>query len=107
MLKSPAECGRLGNYDLLLNLKDFEPQYSHKKREYIPFYKKVRSSWGGDMGGLGRAIAPSEHASPRRKVKSEFFGDFWHSMYPENHILAPSLEESAPRRKIPGATPAF
>ena len=33
---------------------------------------------GGTRGGLGGYSPPSEHASPRRKVKSDFFGDFWH-----------------------------
>ena len=31
---------------------------------------------GGARGGLGGYSPPSEHASPRRKVKSDFFGDF-------------------------------
>ena len=57
---------------------------------------------GEDYG----AIAPCRSMlAPLRKVKSDFFGDFWHLQYPENHILSPSSEESAPRRKIPGATP--
>ena len=55
---------------------------------------------GGARGGLEGAIAP------RRKVKNYFVGDIWHLQYPESHILAPSSEESAPRRKIPGATPS-
>ena len=55
----------------------------------------------------GRAIAPHRSMlAPRRKVKSDFFGDFWHLWYPKNYISAPSSEESVPRRKIPGATPA-
>ena len=60
---------------------------------------------GGARGGLGGYNPPSEHASPRRKVKSDFFGDFWPLQYPENHIFVASSEESAPLRKIPGASP--
>ena len=33
---------------------------------------------GGARGGLGGYSPSSEHASPRRKVKSDFVGDFWH-----------------------------
>ena len=63
--------------------------------------------WAGYQG-RARGYSPlPEHASPRRKVKSDFFGDFWHLQYPENHISAPSSGESAPRQKIPGATHAF
>ena len=43
--------------------------------------------------------------APSRKVKSDFFGDFWRLWYSENHILTPSSKEPAPLRKIPGATP--
>ena len=61
---------------------------------------------GGARGGLERAKAPYRNMlAPRRKVKNYFIGDFWHLQYPERHISAPSSEESAPCRKIPGATP--
>ena len=43
--------------------------------------------------------------TPFRKVKDDFFGDFLYIQYSESCILAPSSEESAPRRKTPGATP--
>ena len=33
---------------------------------------------GGARGGLGGYSPPSKHASPRRKVKRDFVGDFWH-----------------------------
>ena len=33
----------------------------------------------------------------RRKVKSDFFEDFWHLQYSKTHILAPLSEESAPQ----------
>ena len=57
-------------------------------------------------GGLEGAIAPlSEHASPRRKVKNYFVGNFWHLQFPEGRILAPSSEESAPLSEISGTTP--
>ena len=62
----------------------------------------------GVRGGLQGVVAPlSEHATPGRKVKNYFVGDFWHLQYPESRILAPSSEESAPCRKLPGATPAY
>ena len=53
-------------------------------------------------------IAPCQRMlAPCRQAKSDFFGDYWHLQNPKNHILVPSSEESAPRRKIPGATPAL
>ena len=55
---------------------------------------------GGARGGLGGYSPPSEGG--RR-----FFRRFLAPKYPENHILAPSSEESAPRRKIPGAIPVL
>ena len=33
-------------------------------------------------------MPPSELASPRRMVKKDFFGDFWHLQYPDSRILA-------------------
>ena len=61
---------------------------------------------GGARGGLGGYSPSSEHPSPPSEGdKRFFFGDFWHLKHPKNHILAPSSEESAPRRKIPCATP--
>ena len=36
------------------------------------------SSRGGARGRLGGYSPPSEHASPRRKLNSDVFGDFWH-----------------------------
>ena len=45
-------------------------------------------------------------ASPS-EGETRFFGDFWHLQYPKSHILAPSSEESATRRKIPDATPDY
>ena len=60
----------------------------------------------GTRGGLEGAIAPLlEQASTPSEGEKLFFGDFWHLQYPESCILAPSLEESAPCQKIPGATP--
>ena len=55
---------------------------------------------GGAKGGLGGYSSPSEHASPRWKVKAIFSEIFGIYKYPEKHILAPSSEESAPRRKF-------
>ena len=49
--------------------------------------------------GLG-AIAPlSEHTNPHQKVK-HIFGDFWHSLYPENCVLSAFLEELALHVKL-------
>ena len=55
----------------------------------------------GARGGLeGAIVPPSEHTSPRRKVKSEFFGDFWHYstlktiFYPLIARVSPPLENS-------------
>ena len=60
---------------------------------------------GGARRGLEGAIAPCRNMlAPRWKVKNYFVGDFWHLQYPESRILARSSEESAPCRKIPGAT---
>ena len=60
---------------------------------------------GGARGGLGGYSPPAEHAGLLVRRWKRFFGDFWHLYYHENHILAPSSEESAPHRQIPGATP--
>ena len=47
---------------------------------------------------------PTEHASPPSEGGKQFFEDFYHLYYPENHILTPSSKESAPRWKIPGTS---
>ena len=44
--------------------------------------------------------------APPSEGENYFVGDLWHLQYRERRILAPSSEESAPCRKIPGATPA-
>ena len=72
------------------------PPYWHSYTEVAP---------GESEGGYSPPPRWSMLA-PGRKVKSDFFGDFWHLQYPENHILAPSSEESATPSEIPGATPA-
>ena len=60
------------------------------------------------VGGLEGAIVPQlEHASPPSEGEKPFCRRFWHLQYPESCILAPSSEESAPCKKIPGATPDF
>ena len=45
--------------------------------------------------------------APCRKVKNFFSEIFGSGSTPQSSILAPSSEDSAPRRKFPGATPAL
>ena len=41
----------------------------------------------GAREGLGGYGPPSEHASPRQKVKRDFFGDFWHLLYSTMKVI--------------------
>ena len=41
---------------------------------------------GGARRGLGGYSPRQSMLVPRREVKSDFFGDFWHLSFPENHI---------------------
>ena len=43
----------------------------------LEFLHFVRGGARGRLGGY----------SPRRKVKNDFFAEFWHLKYPENHIF--------------------
>ena len=61
--------------------------YICKIFQCCPLHLKSR---GGARGRLGGYSPLSDHASPHRKMESDFFGDLWHLSYPENHILAPS-----------------
>ena len=56
-----GKCRKLGVYGIDENSLAFIYSYS----------KKAMNS-GGARGGLGGHSPPSEHASPRRKVKSDF-----------------------------------
>ena len=77
--------------------------------------QKFKFRWGlGENVGLQPPIIPRRgvtsgwvrgYSSPFWKMKTYFFGDFWHIVYPCNHILVLLLEESVPCQKIPGTTP--
>ena len=54
-------------------------------------------------GGLGAIALRWNMLAPHRKVKSDFSENF--GIYSTLKIIAPSSEESVPRRKIPCATP--
>ena len=71
-----------------------QKQFTYRQGSY-----RLLQNMGGARGGLEGAIAPRRSMlAPRRKVKRNSFGDFWHLQHPKNYILAPSSEESAPRR---------
>ena len=45
---------------------------------HLLFSFEVSFVSGWRQGRLGAYSSPLEHASPSRKVKHDFFGDFWH-----------------------------
>ena len=80
---------------------------SHFSTLYLLFLFTRVSGRGGARGGLGGYSPPSEHASPPSEGEMHFLEIFGIHSTLKTIFLAPSYEELAPRRKIPGATPGF
>ena len=59
---------------------------------------------GDARGRLGGCYPPLEHASPRQKVKNDFFRRFLAFIVPQKPYFSPLVGRVTPCAKIPGAT---